>query len=569
MSSITYKKAIILFTAASILPVFTNIDGARCLAQMDNVVDIENSYRPEVKDANKILVFPEIDPTAPIHYDVTYSLSPLPATTYAFQPAWAAGSDVVEAGAPRGFATLAGGTRGNILARGAYGLAFSDNDFFHIDLSLRGHNGYVQNQHTQPATRYRSRYYTTRGSVGYEHSFNPQTSLLIHANVESQVFNYAIDSNKQHHFLGDFTAALTPIRFNQFSLAAAAGFQLFSQEHLQPHLSAYDKAGETHLFAQLNGGYDVNEQGTIRMDVSANTFSYSFDHFDAYTSFDINPHYDFSNGTLRLRAGLHLNMASGHGAKTRLAPDVRLSFQADKTTDLFVALEGGEVFNDFRHVTQMSPYWQFSYPFVPGIPVKPQQLPQQFDRLRASAGLDWHFAEGWFTKLYGGIDLSRNRAELFDMGNTLVTADGTHFCFGAKFHYDGFSQRLHADADTRFHSWKTDGISGETASSVLEWRPNIEFDAKADYDVLPRINVGIDFALKTYSDKDNQHVNMPTAANLGLSATYQVPLPADWGPGRKLSVYMRTDNLLNIHYNEYLGYRAQGRSVLLGAALTF
>ena len=558
-------KTAILFTAAMLVPVLAGINGSVCQAQMDNVVDIENSYRPEVKDASKINVLPDIEPTTTRHYNVQYSLSPLPTSTYSFQPAWAAGSDAVEAGAPRGFATLAGGTRGNVLARGAYGLKFSDDDLLNFDLSLRGHNGYVGSDFYDPY-RERARFYTTRGSIGYEHKFDHQSSLLIDADVESQVFNYSYD--KQHNYLGDFTAAVTPYQFSRFSLGGAVGFSLFNQEHLQPHYSADEKAGETHLFTRANAGYDLSDESSVKLDVAANTFSYNLRSFDNYTSFDVNPHFDYNNGKLRLRAGLHLNLASGFGAKTRLAPDVRLGYLAGKTTDLFVALEGGEVFNDYRRFAQMSPYWMHAYPFIPFEVVVPQQLPQQFDRLRASAGVNWHFAEGWFTKLYGGIDLSRNRAELYDMGNFLAAADGTHFYAGARFHYDGLQQRFHADADTRFHSWKTDGLPGDNASHILEWRPNTELDAKADYDVVPRVNVGIDFLLRTYSDKDTQVIKMPTAANVGLSATYQVPVRS-LRPGQHLSLYVRGDNLFNCHYNEYLGYRAQGRSVLVGAAVTF
>ena len=70
-------------------------------AQLDNVVEVENTYKPEVKDAGKINVVPPVKETKVSHYSVNYDATQLPTTDYQFQPMNAALSDLADKGAPR------------------------------------------------------------------------------------------------------------------------------------------------------------------------------------------------------------------------------------------------------------------------------------------------------------------------------------------------------------------------------------------------------------------------------------------------------------------------------------
>ncbi|MBQ2182497.1 MAG: hypothetical protein II400_09660 [Bacteroidaceae bacterium] len=56
-------------------------------AQLDNVVEVENSYKPVVKDANKINVLPDIEETTTKHYNVDYANTAIPSRSFVFQPA--------------------------------------------------------------------------------------------------------------------------------------------------------------------------------------------------------------------------------------------------------------------------------------------------------------------------------------------------------------------------------------------------------------------------------------------------------------------------------------------------
>lgn len=145
-------------------------------AQLDNVVEVENSYKPVVKDANKINVLPDIEETTTKHYNVDYANTAIPSRSFVFQPAWAAPSDAQIEGAPRGFATIGGGNMGILNARAAYGFRFNPDNLLDVDVSLRGHNGKVEH-YKHDDFDWKQRFYTTRASVGFEHKINHLSSL--------------------------------------------------------------------------------------------------------------------------------------------------------------------------------------------------------------------------------------------------------------------------------------------------------------------------------------------------------------------------------------------------------
>ena len=61
-----------------------SVVSSTAFAQMDNVVEVENNYRPVVKDANKINSLPEIEQTTVNHYNVNYTTT----AVYLFVPQW-------------------------------------------------------------------------------------------------------------------------------------------------------------------------------------------------------------------------------------------------------------------------------------------------------------------------------------------------------------------------------------------------------------------------------------------------------------------------------------------------
>ena len=112
-------------------------------AQMDNVVEVENNYRPTVKDASKINKLPEVEESKPNHYDVQYSTTAQPTDVYTFQPITPAQNDKMIGNEKKHFASFGYGTEGNILGRVALHSDITKSLSGEIDYTIRGHQGKI------------------------------------------------------------------------------------------------------------------------------------------------------------------------------------------------------------------------------------------------------------------------------------------------------------------------------------------------------------------------------------------------------------------------------------------
>lgn len=567
-------------------------------AQLDNVVEVENSYKPVVKDANKINVLPDIEETTTKHYNVDYASTAIPSRYFVFQPAWAAPSDAQVEGAPRGFATIGGGNKGILNARAAYGIRFNPDNLLNVDVSLRGHNGKVEHFKLDDLD-WKQRFYTTQASLGFEHKFNHLSSLLIDGNFESQVFNYqpyispyeyesaggkleSMDTDKQHNWLFDMSASVTPYHVGNFSVGGKLGYSFFRQAFFTNKYDSNDKNHEVQFFGNIGLGYEIDESNSFGLDFNARCMSYTIDEFDTNNSFYFLPHFDYTGRVFDLRLGAIIYRSWGYQNKTRFAPDVHFTYHLSDNADVFATATGGEVLNDFRHFSQMSPYWVLPGAFSQNGYLEGTQLANQFDVFRGTLGIIFRPLDGLTAKLYGGYDVSKNRAELaylvpmciwYNQGKNsnnaitpVFTADGSLIHFNAELRYD-YKDILNVEAKGAFNGWSIDDDNSHY-KDVMPWRPTLEFQAAAIYRIVKGLRFGVDIASQTYSHDDDISYKRPHSFNLGSSLTYSMPLSNSKSNSR-LSLYLRGDNLLNKKYDAYYGYRALGANFLLGTAVTF
>ncbi len=543
-------------------------------AQMDNVVEVENSYQPVVKDANKINLLPEVETPTIKHYDVNYAETLFPTGQYVFQPVWAAASDATALGDPRGFVTLAGGNHGNLNARAAYGLRFTPDDLLDIDLSTSGFNGKVTPPGYESSYKWKSRFYTTKGSLNYEHKLNQWSSLLVGTRLESQVFNYAPalwfptpadPTNKQHNWLADIDLRLTPYRFGQFSLGTNIGFNLFNQKYkIYPQ---EEQLKENQLYGGLDLGLHFSEEQAVGLDLAARHYHYGMEPLDDYNSFTLTPHYDLTTQRVTLRTGAQFYFTTGFEKKFRIAPDVSLRFHAEPTFDIFAEATGGEVANDFRHFSSVTPYWEPVYEPVSnaGGGLEVCQLAHEFDQLRSRVGLEWKLAEGLQAIIYGGYDIQKNRVEL-NANNQLYTVDGK--CLHGNIDVDfRHKNLLNILVQSQLNKWTTDD-EDDLYVAKAGWHPILDLRSEATVQIVEGLHFGLDYTLQTFSRKDGLAYRRPTTSDLGASLTWR--LPVQWlGQHSTTSVFVHGDNLLNKRYDHYCNYRALGTNFLAGVALTF
>jgi len=551
---------------------------ATAQAQMNNVVEVETTIKPTVNDANKINVLPQTQQQQVKHYSVTYDNTSIPAQNYTYQAMPAAESSTQNEGEPRGFATFAGGNNGAINARAAYGLKLTQQDLLSFDASLRGHNANVHYA-ADDNQRWKSRYYTTRGSIDYEHLFTPLTSLLLHAGAESQVFNYtpedptgriSFPTDKQHNTLFDFSAALTPLRTGKFTISAGADAKWFGQKYVSNDFFSNEKAQETQVGANISAEYQFVNDQFVGIDADVRNITYSFDGFKNLFSANIAPHYDIRRDQLRLRLGAVLSFLGGFESEFKAAPSAALTYAFSPKVDFYAEAGGGVVLNDFRHFAQLTPYWRHStYPHIFSSDASADetaQLPHQFDQLRAIAGLKWNIATGLYTHLRGGYIMSHDRAEMLYDGR-LLTADGTQFFAAGDVNYR-LREIFQLDVHAQWNSWSSDA-PGDLEYNATFFRPIFNLDAKATLRPIRPLAISIDYLLNTYDQDDDLLYRRPFTHNLGASISYQLPQTILPLRRSRASIYLRADNLLNKHYDLHPFITTPGTTILGGLAVTF
>lgn len=536
---------------------------ASAQAQLDNVVEVENTYRPTVKDANKMNVLPEVKQTEVKHYNVNYASTLQPTTSYVFQPMEAAQSDAADRKL-RSYVTLGGGTNGNVDTRINIFAKPQLQDIINADFSFSGHCGKVDATFA-PTDKWESRFYTTRALASYAHYFKNNAALSFKADVLQQVFNYQQNgvlsaTDKQHNTGFDFSIGMTPYAIGNFRIGGEVGTRVFSQKYLPMTALYNDKLSETQVWGKATSAYSISQQHGVGLDLSALTTNYDADDFKNYGSYDVTPYYNYTNEHMNLRLGAILHFNSGLKSGFNVAPDVCLRYHASPTLDFVANVQGGEVMNDARHLNAMTPYWSYFSNMMVGA----EQLHHQFDVVRAKAGAEWNVAQGLYLNLGIGYDKSKNRAELLNYAQ-VVTADGSLMHVDADLRYN-YQDVLSAGASLRLNGWESDAKGMD--ETLLLWRPNTEIKADATWRVWRGLRIGADIAIDTYDKNHSVYYRRPNTTNLGASISYATPLSL-LSRDTQMSVFLRGNNLLNNNYDQFLGYRAQRANGLVGVAVTF
>ena len=537
---------------------------ATVFAQMDNVVEVENNYRPVVKDANKINSLPDIEQQEVSHYNVNYTTAAIPTTNYVFQPMWAAKNEQLIRSDKKGFATGAYGIENNVLGRVAYGLDLSANDELNLEFYTRGRNSEVD--HIMGNRKWDNRFFSTRVKAGYEHRFDNDATLNIDGGYGADVFNYqtqaipAGKTDKQHNDLMDFSVELTPYSFGKFGLGAAAGISSFKQKHAT---NFTEGVSETLINVTLTPEYQINDNAKIDIDLEYCHTGYNIDDaigkLEGYDAFDAIPHFYWANDQIDLMAGVYVSDA------LKVAPDVEVVYHTGSWLDLYAHAKGGETCNSFRRFSAMTPYWILRD--------MKQEIDDQFDQLRARGGVRMKPFEGFYADLSVGYDITENRAEIadFEMSPTqtyvyapILFADGTHFYANANLRYN-YRNKVMAGLDATYHKWSTDfeanmpGVNTTNWDKIV-WRPEIELDCNIMVKPIEQLTIGADFLFESYAKKTNRY-ERPNTVNLGATISYTFPF--------RLTLYAKGDNLLNQKYDQYVMYRTPGINFLAGAAITF
>ena len=154
---------------------------------LNRTVVVENQYNPEVMDAFKVNVLPQIEEPAVAKQHIDYAESQRPLTTWAVAPMGPITRSLTQPVAPRGYIRGAYGNRNNTDFKASYLWNISSRDQLGVMASLYGLCGDIPMLTEEDD--WKSRFFRTDFSLDYRHDFK-RVALWLGGNFASQVFNY-------------------------------------------------------------------------------------------------------------------------------------------------------------------------------------------------------------------------------------------------------------------------------------------------------------------------------------------------------------------------------------------
>lgn len=538
-------------------------------AQLNNTVEVTNEVRPVVKDANKINILPSVVETPVKHHNVQYSTDAKPLTTFNSEPQRRYDTKSSE----KGFATLGGGTHGQVDGKLDYVLDLGSSDALGIDLSLHGFDGKPMSNTYYVSNDKKIHKYDSRGALKYNHWFQNGVNLFVNGTYENQVFNYQkvnipglgedpiAGTDKQHVAAADFEAGITPWKLGNFSFDLKAGIQFYSQKY---KTTFDDEVGETTMSLNFNGKYAFNEEHAFALGADVFNSDYGMDNVKGVTEAFFTPHYMYEGEAFSLKLGV---LASISGD---VAPDVHFAYHLTPHSDVYAKATGYAANNNLRHISALSPYFVFA-----GVsPTNSLELKSEFHQLYACLGYKFTSSMGLSGDVNVGYDMAENMTNsdwLTNANTNLYTlidfAKTRRFYVNADVAY-AYKDIVKVDLKNQFNGWQYNLEDEWIDGSAV--RPTIDLRWKADVKIIKDLYLGLNWELGYYDCPEIENggstidpYERPTTSNLGASLRYKLPVKMP------LSVYVKGDNLLNHKHDVFYGYRSIGANVMAGVAMSF
>ena len=137
---------------------------------VNRTVIVEQEYNPDIMDASKINVLPQVEQPAASKKEVEYDATLAPAGNIPAGIMQVYGGKETQAKPHPGYVRLGHGNYGNLDVHANYLFALSDKDRLNLMFKMDGMNGKLKMPDNED--KWGSYYYRTNASVGYTHTFD-------------------------------------------------------------------------------------------------------------------------------------------------------------------------------------------------------------------------------------------------------------------------------------------------------------------------------------------------------------------------------------------------------------
>lgn len=513
---------------------------------VNRTVVVEQEYAPDIADAPKINVVPQVTPPTVSKKAVEYDATLKPATQIPATTMQAYTGQETQPKATPGYVRLGYGNYGNLDAQANYLFSLSPSDRLNLNFGMEGMNGSLD----LPAEsgEWDAFYYRTRAAIDYLHNFS-KVDLNVAGRFGLSNFNLlpALPGNKQKFTSGDFHVGVRSTDDEMpFRFSAETNLLLYQRQHDLPHNDLQETLIRTK--AEVTG--DISDGQSISIALAMDNALYQHTDFENYTSLDMNPYYLLQNDDWMLRLGAHVDLAFGFGKTFRAAPDVYAQYNFADSYLLYAQAKGGKLQNDFRRLETICPYGKLT-----------GQTDATYEQLNAALGLKASPVTGLWMNIYGGYqNLKNDLVQGFDGQDLLLYGQNTsNFYFGAEVSYS-YKDIFAIAASGTYRNWDTKKDEANPyADAALRFKPALEADLHAD--IRPISPLLFKLGYQHIARQKTEGTTVDAISNLYAGLEYKL--------FKGISIYARANNLLNQKYQYYWGYPAEGINFVGGVSFCF
>lgn len=541
-------QSILIATALSacVFPMQAQVQEQAKDTTVNRTVVVEQEYAPDINDATKINVVPQVTPPTVSKKAVEYDARMVPAAQIPATTMQAYTGQETQPKAAPGYVRLGYGNYGNLDAQANYLFSLSSRDRLNLNFGMDGMNGSLD----LPGENgeWDAFYYRTRAAIDYLHAFN-KVDLNVAGRFGLSNFNLlpALPGNKQKFTSGGFHVGVRSTDDEMpFRFSAETNLMLYQRQHDLP----YDDLQETLIRTKAEVTGDISDGQSISVALAMDNVLYQHTDFENYTSLDMNPYYLLQNDDWMLRLGAHVDLAFGFGKTFRAAPDVYAQYNFADSYLLYAQAKGGKQQNDFRRLEMICPYGQLA-----------SQTDATYEQLNAALGFKASPVTGLWMNIYGGYqNLKNDLVQGFGDDALLLYGQNTsNVYFGAEVSYS-YKDIFAIAASGTYRNWDTKkDETNPYAKAALLFKPALEADLHVD------IRPVSPFLLKL----GYQHIARQEVEGQTIDAVSNLYAGLEYKLFKGISIYARANNLLNQKYQYYWKYSAEGINFVGGVSFCF
>lgn len=532
---------------------------------LNRTVVVEQEYAPDITDASKINVLPQVEQPAPTRKAVKYDFALAPASRVPtpVMPVYA-GRETQPSIFP-GYVRAGYGNRGNLDVRAAYRFDLGQRDKLGVSFDMEGMNGSLD----LGAADWDAHYYRTRANVDYRHLFD-KVSLGVAGNFGLNNFNLLPGASvgKQKLTSGDVHLGVAsrdkdlPLQFD-----VETNLMFYGRQRNVAFDGVYPDVRETMLRTKGEVSGMLTDRRSIGLKFYMDNAFYNSSRTDDYTLIKLTPYYRYHNTRWNVQVGIPVGILTKEYKEDEretendawlnfastwwVGIDAQAQFKFSDSYLVYVGASSGNMqMNDFRQLEEVNPYANMYY----------GDFTHTYEVIHGRAGVKGSPVNNlWFNVFAGYQALDDDIYVNADLGKSsdlfFNYHDSENAYVGAELTYS-YRDTYNFSASGMWHSWTSDSYGDE----LLYLKPSVELHLQADVRPVKAlsVNAGYHFISR---EKAGILPKAASVSNLYIGGSYE--------PFEHLDIYVRLDNLLNRHYQYYFGIPAQGFHFVGGVAFRF